>query len=107
MADIPNLGAGGQIIRASDHLIVTNSTYEFKRCTTVSDYRHAIIAARAQYMRDIGPANELLCEGWKLTVMRKGDKQTRLLVSYIAQPAVVDTKPAIRLPPFINILNDI
>ncbi|KAG8712301.1 hypothetical protein FRC08_014772 [Ceratobasidium sp. 394] len=97
----------GQIMRASNHLVVTNSEYEFKRRTTISDYRHAIIAARSQYMRDISPANELLCEGWKLTVLRKGDNQTRLLVSYTAQPALVSVKPATRLPPFIDILNDI
>lgn len=94
-----------QIMRASDHLVVSNSTFEMKR-GNASDCRHALIAARAQYMRDISPANELLCEGWKLTIMRKAD-QTRMLVSYIGQPAIVNTKPAIRLPPFINILNDI
>lgn len=93
-------------MRVSDRLVVANSTYEFKRRTTISDYRHALIAARAQYMRDINPANELLCEGWKLTVLRKGE-QTRLLVSYIAQPALVASKPAVRLPPFIEALNDI
>ncbi|ELU43098.1 hypothetical protein AG1IA_02859 [Rhizoctonia solani AG-1 IA] len=51
-----------QVVRASDHLVVSNSTYEIKRSTS-SDCRHALIAARAQYMRDISPANELLCEG--------------------------------------------
>ncbi|QRV91122.1 hypothetical protein RhiJN_19140 [Ceratobasidium sp. AG-Ba] len=95
-----------QIMRISDRLVVANSAYELKRCATISDYRHALIAARAQYMRDINPANELLCEGWKLTVMRKGE-QTRLLVSYTAQPALVNGKPGVRLPPFIDALNEI
>ncbi|CAE6522155.1 unnamed protein product [Rhizoctonia solani] len=94
-----------QIIRASNRLVVANSTYEMKR-GTASDCRHALIAARAQYMRDISPANELLCEGWKLTVMRKAD-HTKMIVSYIGQPAMVSSKPAIRLPPFIDILKDI
>ncbi|KAH7344626.1 hypothetical protein B0J17DRAFT_636249 [Rhizoctonia solani] len=94
-----------QIMRASNHLVVSNSTYEMKR-STASDCRHALIAARAQYMRDISPANELLCEGWKLTIMRKADR-TKMIVSYIGQPAMVSSKPANRLPPFIDILNDI
>ncbi|KAF8609441.1 hypothetical protein BDV93DRAFT_550961 [Ceratobasidium sp. AG-I] len=94
-----------QILRASDHLVISNSTYEVKK-GTATDCRHALIAARAQYMRDISPANELLCEGWKLTIMRKAE-QTRIIVSYIAQPAIVDVKPSIRLPPFIDILKAI
>ncbi|CAE6523978.1 hypothetical protein RSOLAG22IIIB_01411 [Rhizoctonia solani] len=94
-----------QIMRASNHLVVSNCTYEMKQ-GTASDCRHALIAARAQYMRDISPANELLCEGWKLTVMRKADR-TKMIVSYIGQPAMVSSRPAIRLPPFIDILKDI
>ncbi|KDN43485.1 hypothetical protein RSAG8_06074, partial [Rhizoctonia solani AG-8 WAC10335] len=94
-----------QIMRASNRLVVSNTTYEMRQ-GTASDCRHALIAARAQYMRDISPANELLCEGWKLTVMRKADR-TKMIVSYIGQPAVVSSKPAIRLPPFIDILKDI
>ncbi|KAF8708262.1 hypothetical protein RHS03_03781, partial [Rhizoctonia solani] len=94
-----------QVVRASDHLVVSNSTYEIKR-STPSDCRHALIAARAQYMRDISPANELLCEGWKIVIMRKADR-TKMIVSYIGQPAMVSSKPALRLPPFIEILDNI
>ncbi|KAJ1311077.1 hypothetical protein OPQ81_009581 [Rhizoctonia solani] len=94
-----------QIIRASKHLVVSNSTYEMKQ-GAASDCRHALIAARAQYMRDISPANELLCEGWKLTIMRKADR-IKMIVSYVGQPAIVSSKPSIRLPPFIEILNDV
>ncbi|CEL58074.1 hypothetical protein RSOLAG1IB_02819 [Rhizoctonia solani AG-1 IB] len=94
-----------QVMRASDHLVVSNSTYEMKR-SSASDCRHALIAARAQYMRDISPANELLCEGWKIVIMQKADR-TKMIVSYIGQPAIVSSKPAVRLPPFIDILNDI
>jgi len=81
-------------------------TYNLKGCHHLL---HAVNHARSRVLQDAARRgyNVLLCEGWQLTLLRKGNRY-RVEVCYVGRPAAVVGKvPELPPPPFVSLLDTI
>jgi len=94
------------IVWVCDGELSRTIVYNLKGCHQLLT---AVNFTRMRVLRDASQRgyNILLCEGWQLTLLRKG-KRYRLEVSYYGRPgAVVGKLPELPQPPFVNMLDTI